>query len=236
MIRNTKDCIEDKIVIVVYGESGAGKTTLIKTIKGTPLIINAENGLRSIADAGIDYFDLTKSEINGVVTEIGRIDRFNKLDMFLRDIHKYREKYDWLVFDSLTEIAQNLVEGLKFKHEGNNNHYVMWGDYKNHIEALVKMLRDVFHFNVLFLALDNFSSNEEGVRFHQIDVPGSASRTIPAMVDEVFYLKKFVNQDGNEERLLLTDTYKNFLAKDRSGKLNQFEKPDLGLIMDKIKS
>jgi len=220
--------------MLVYGESGAGKTSLTKTLDGKVLIINAENGSLSLKGLDSDVYDLTKGEIGGQVIELDRTQRFHKLESFLLEIGSYRDKYDWLVFDSLTEIAQNLIEGLKSEYGADG--FKVWGTYSEKLIGMMKTLRDVFHFNVLFLALDTVAQDENGQRFIDINIQGKkAAEAIPAQFDFVFHLKKFTDDEGQDKRVLVTSSYKNIKAKDRSGKLNQFEEPNISKIIKKIK-
>ena len=57
--------------------------------------------------------------------------------------------------------------------------------------------------------------------------------SLMAIFDEVLYItSKTTRLDGT--RCVYTDSFEGYPAKDRSGKLDYVEKPDLGLITDKI--
>ena len=56
--KRTSQIMNNGITILVYGQSGVGKTTLIKTLPGKVLILSAEAGLLSLRDTDIEYVDI----------------------------------------------------------------------------------------------------------------------------------------------------------------------------------
>ena len=236
MFTTINECIGNNFSMLVYGESGAGKTSLTKTLPCDPsrvLFVNAENGGLSIKDSGVAVYDLTKEKSGDSIIELNRTERFHKLARFMTEIGQHKDEYDWIVIDSLTEISQNLVEGLKIEHAGDN--YAVWGNYTEKLISMIKTFRDIYHFNVVFLALDTVTQDEAGQRFMDINIQGKkAAEAIPAQFDFVFYLKKYEDNEGNEQRSLVTSSYKNIKAKDRSDKLDQFEPADISKIVEKI--
>lgn len=223
-----------RVVALVYGQPKIGKTSLTASLPGKPLIVNLENGLLSLQDHDIDVYDCT-IDANGVPME--RHHRFEKLiHLFKNELIKdeIKKKYNWIVIDSLTEVAQCLVEAMKIKHPDGKDALKLWGEYSDKMMDLVKQMRDFRPYNVLFLALEQTDKDENSRRFVGVDLNGKISQRIPALVDEVFHYRKFRKEDGTEVRKLVTSTYENAIAGDRSGKLSQFEDPDMGKIVRKI--
>lgn len=99
--------------------------------------------------------------------------------------------------------------------------------------GIVKSIRDLKGYTIVVTALSKVDKDEFQRRYHAVDIAGKVSERLPAFFDEVFYLGQFDVND-KKERLLLTQTYETYLAKDRSGKLSQFEQPNLGTIINKI--
>ena len=232
MFKTTKNFKSDRLSLLVYGPSGSGKTSVAATLPGKVLLVNAENGLLSISSGKeMAVYDLT---VDGNGKDLDRSFRFEKLLHLLKEVLPgMTDKFDWLVFDSLTEISQNLVEGLKKKYPDKSDGLKLWGEYNDFMVAFVKQLRDYRPFNILLLALDSVDKDDSGKRFVGVDINGKISSRIPALIDEVFYLKDF-EADGKKIKKLITASYMNIVAKDRSGKLDQFEDPDLGKIIEKI--
>lgn len=67
-------------------------------------------------------------------------------------------------------------------------------------------------------------------------MPGSKlAQQIPYMFDEVFALRVEVDEDKQKYRVLQTSRDAKYEAKDRSGLLDEFERPSLRRIKKKIK-
>jgi len=235
MFTDTKKIKQDaRIVALVYGQPKIGKTSLAKTLPGKTLIVNMENGLLSLQDEIIDVYDCTVDKNN---VPMSRDMRFEKLiHLFTNVLSKdeMKKKYKWIVIDSLTEVGQCLVESMKKKYPDAKDSLRLWGDYSDKITDLVKQMRDYKPYNVLFLALEVADKDDLSRRFVGVDLNGKISQRVPALVDEVFQYRKFMNDEGKEIRKLVTSTYDKAIAGDRSGKLKQFEDPNMNHIINKI--
>lgn len=228
-IQSTNEIDSQKINCVIYGLSGAGKTSLAKTLAGyKPLIISAEGGLLSIRGSGIDFLDLTRDG-TALVPRDKRADRIREVYQYLLT-PEAREKYDTIVIDSLTEIGQCVQESVKKEFPNANQALPMWGEYGNRMRDLVKAFRDLPGFNVVFISLSKISKDENGRRFSEFDIAGSISDKLPGFLDLVLYLR--VNTDGLRE--LVCQPTDSILAKDRSGKLDKVEPANLGFLFNKI--
>lgn len=234
MFVSVNETLNDKCTIVLFGPSGIGKTYSPLTIgidESKICYVSSENGLQSIKDSSAKVFDLTR--LDG--KEVPREKRFDRCMDFLREMYKQKvEDIEWLVFDSLTEISQCLVEKLKLEFPEPKDGLRLWGKYNEQITYFIKKVRDLNLYNTLFLALDTIDKDENSVRYTSIDVPGSVKRRIPAYVDFCFYYHMIEDDEGKQKRCFITSPYKNIIAKDRSGKLNKFEEANFKVILDKI--
>jgi phage nucleotide-binding protein len=213
--------------MLIYGASGAGKTSLAKTIKEKCLIISAESGLLSLSDYDIDVVDIADGD---------PLDRWAKV---LEIFHFLKRKetaktYDWIFIDSLTEIAQILVARLKKKYPEKKDSLPMWGEYNDSIRGLIKSFRDLKGYHVVMTALQSLDKDEFGARFYGVDINGKVSNQVDSFFDEVFHLKVFEDDEGNTKRALITQRTGDSVGKDRSGKLNPMEPCDLNHIKTKI--
>ena len=66
-------------------------------------------------------------------------------------------------------------------------------------------------------------------------MPGKAlTQALPYLFDEVLALRVERDAEGHAQRAIMCDSDGVWLAKDRSGKLDAWEAPDLGAIIAKI--
>lgn len=228
-VNNIKTMPKMALKFLIFGESGVGKTTLAKTVGEPTLIISAESGLLSLEGSDIDVIDLLTDDEGRLLPKEKRIARLGEVYKFL-NLPETQKKYKWVFLDSMTEIFQNLVEQLQSEYTDSKDTIKMWGEYAKRARSLVKSFRDLPHYNVVFTALSAEDKDENNRRFTKINVNGSISTQLPSFFDEVFYY--YIHED---RRLLLTGKQENVMAKDRSGKLNKNEEPNLGLIAKKIR-
>lgn len=140
----------------------------------------------------------------------------------------------WVVLDSLTEIASRCAEELKKKYPSHSDGLKMWGEYNDKMTAVVKSFRDL-KFNVVVTALEAVEVDELNRRYYGPAIQGNQlKQRLSSYFDESFFMTSLKQSDGAERRVFITQPYERYPAKDRSGKLDQFERPDLGYIRDKI--
>ena len=229
-IQNTKTISQDKFNILVYGESGVGKTTLASTIGEPTLIISAESGLLSIAGSEIDVIDISTDDDGNVIPKEKRIHRLGQAYNYLLT-NECKNKYKWVFIDSLSEISQNLIEKLNSEYPDKSKSLVMYGENSKQLKSIIKMFRDLPYYNVLMTALAVPEKNEDGKRFMEINLVGNFAKQIAAYFDEVFYMCI----DKDKKRILITEKTDFSQSKDRSGKLDMVEQPEINKIALKIK-
>ena len=234
-LMNTSTIEQSKIKLLVYGEPGAGKTTLARTIKEPTLIVSAEAGLLSLSGTKIDVVDITTDDNGAILPKERRIERLAEVYKFLLR-EDTRKKYSWIFIDSLTEIGQNLVEQLQQEYPDRSDSLKLWGDYATKMRGLIKSFRDLPYYNVVFTALTTIDKDDVGNRYRGVDLQGRISDQLPAYFDEVFFLFVKTDEEGGEKRVLLCHKTNQFKTKDRSGKLNKYEPADLSVIIKKIRS
>jgi len=206
--------------ILVYGMAGAGKTTLAKTCPGKVLVISAEAGLLSIKDA---------SNVEAIeVKEASEV-------MELHDACKSGKlQYDTVCLDSVSEISEILLTWEKSR---SKDPRMAYGNVQESVTNLMRAFRDL-NMHVLFLCKEDVV-NDDGVLRHAPKMVGTKlGESITYFFDEVLALRIIEDQDDEgkniQNRWLQTVYGQGYKAKDRSGKLENFEKPDISALIEKL--
>lgn len=215
-ITNTKDVAAQYIKVLVHGPAGAGKTRLCATTGGKPIILSAEGGLLSLAGSDID------------VIEIGNMADLYEAYNFL----KTDTQYDWVCLDSITEIAEIVLIAEKAK---TNDPRKAYGELQVQMMEIMRHFRDLPK-NIYFAAKQEKTKDEvTGGMLYAPAAPGQKiGPAMPYLFDLVFALHSWKDEAGVIQRAFQTQKDAQFDAKDRSGKLDMIEPPDLSLVYQKI--
>tara|TARA_R110001632_G_scaffold119141_1_gene231680 strand:+ start:848 stop:1522 length:675 start_codon:yes stop_codon:yes gene_type:complete len=217
-LQNTGQATAAAIKLLVYGGSGVGKTSLIPTMPA-PIILSAEAGLLSIASADLPF-------------------------LAIKSMEDLREAYTWLTtsddaagfksiaLDSISEIAEVCLESEKKSAKDPRQAY---GEMATTMAQVIRMFRDIPDRHVLFTAKLDKSQDEMGRMLYAPSMPGNKTgQALPYYFDIVAALRVEKDGDGNAQRALMCDTDGLWQAKDRSGKLDAWEAPEIGEIISKI--
>jgi len=218
-LRNTNDVATHGVKILVYGQAGAGKTFLIKSLPN-PVILSAEGGLLSIKDSNLPFLQI-------------------------ENMQTLKEAYEWatnsdeakqfesIALDSLSEIAEVVLSAEKVTAKDPRQAY---GEMQDQMTKLIRAFRDLPGKHVYFSAKVEKAQDEMGKLLYYPSMPGNKTgQQLPYFFDEVLALQVGKDQEGTTQRALLTESDGQWVAKDRSGKLSVWEMPDLNNIINKIK-
>lgn len=206
------------VKLLVYGQAGAGKTSLIRTLP-SPIILSAEGGLLSIQDADLPFIEI--ASLDGL-----------------------REAYEWLsqsqeashfesiAIDSISEVAEVVLNAEKKSTKDPRQAY---GAMQEHMAEIIRAFRDLPGRNVYMSAKLDKSQDEMGRVLYAPSMPGNKTgQALPYLFDEVLALRVEKDSENKTQRALMSESDGLWLAKDRSGKLDAWEAPDLGAIIVKI--
>ncbi len=217
-LKRTGTLSANGVKLLVYGQAGAGKTSLIRTLP-EPIVLSAEGGLLSIQDADLPFIEVASME-------------------------DLREAYEWVAgsdeakvfasvaLDSISEVAEVV---LQYELKRNKDGRAAYGELNSTMNELIRAFRDLPGKHVYMSAKLEKSQDEMGRMLYNPGMPGkSLTQGLPYFFDEVLALRVEKDADGNTQRALMCDSDGLWAAKDRSGKLDAWEAPDLGAIIAKI--
>jgi phage nucleotide-binding protein len=217
-LKRTKEATAQAVKLLVYGQAGAGKTSLIPTLP-KPVILSAEGGLLSIADTNLPFIEITS-------------------------MAELQEAYKWLTssaeaaefesvaLDSISEIAEVVLNAEK---KINKDPRAAYGAMQEQMADVIRAFRDLPGKHVYMSAKLEKTQDEMGRVLYAPSMPGNKTgQSLPYFFDEVLALRVEKDAEGNTRRALMTDGDGLWLAKDRSGKLEVWEDADLGDIIRKI--
>ena len=202
-----------------YGDAGVGKTVLCSTAPN-PVIISAEAGLMSISD-----FDIPVIEVKSL-TDVKDAYRFATESAEMKN-------FETVCLDSITEIAEVLLTQYKNEEKDPRQAY---GRMMDDMGSLIRQFRDLQGFNIYFSAKQTRVEDDfTGISSFRPLMPGkSLMNGLPFFFDEVMALRVGVADDKSTYRYVQTQSDIQYIAKDRSGKLDEMERPDLTHIFSKI--
>jgi phage nucleotide-binding protein len=217
-LKRTKEATAQAVKLLVYGQAGAGKTSLIPTLP-KPVILSAEGGLLSIADTNLPFIEITSMQ-------------------------ELKEAYQWLTgsaeaaefqsvaLDSISEIAEVVLNQEK---KINKDPRAAYGAMQEQMADIIRGFRDLPGKHVYMSAKLEKTQDEMGRVLYAPSMPGNKTgQSLPYFFDEVLAMRVEKDAEGNTRRALMTDGDGLWLAKDRSGKLEVWEDADLGEIIKKI--
>jgi phage nucleotide-binding protein len=217
-LRSTGSLSANGVKMLVYGNAGSGKTSLIPTLP-SPVVLSAEGGLLSIQGADVPFI-----EINSMATLMEAYSWLIESDE--------AKQFESVALDSISEIGEVvLAEELKKNKDGR----AAYGELNTVMASMIRAFRDLPNKHVYFTAKCDKSQDETGRMLYAPSMPGkSLSMQIPYFFDLLLALRVEKDQEGNAQRALMCDSDGIWQAKDRSGKLDTWEAPDLGAIITKI--
>ena len=200
--------------------AGAGKTFLARTAPGKVLVISAEAGLLSIRDAqNVEAIEVKSA---AEVVEVYEALRSGKL------------QYDTVCLDSISEISELLLQAEKARHKDARKAY---GEVQESVTNVMRAFRDL-QMHVMFICKEDKVNNDGTFEQAPKMVGTKLGQSITYFFDEVLALRVIedTDEEGNpvQARWLQTRIGQGYVAKDRSGKLEAFEEPNLTKLIEKL--
>jgi len=217
-VKTTGSLAANGVKVLVYGQAGAGKTSLIKTLP-SPIVLSAEGGLLSIQDADLPFIEIASmtdlQEAYKWLTEADEAKAFKSVAL-----------------DSISEIAEVVLNTEK---KATKDPRQAYGAMQEQMADIIRAFRDLPGRHVYMSAKLEKTQDEMGRVLYAPSMPGNKTgQALPYFFDEVLALRVEKDGDNNTQRALMCDSDGLWLAKDRSGKLDMWEAPDLSAVFAKI--
>lgn len=217
-VKTTGSLSANGVKVLVYGQAGAGKTSLIKTLP-SPILLSAEGGLLSIQDADLPFIEIAS------MTD-------------LQEAYKWltesddAKAYKSVALDSISEIAEVVLNAEK---KATKDPRQAYGAMQEQMADIIRAFRDLPGRHVYMSAKLEKTQDEMGRVLYAPSMPGNKTgQALPYFFDEVLAMRVEKDGEGNTQRALMCDSDGLWLAKDRSGKLDMWEAPDLSAVFAKI--
>ncbi|MBT4081020.1 MAG: AAA family ATPase [Gammaproteobacteria bacterium] len=217
-LKSTGELHSDGISALVYGQAGTGKTSLIRTLPA-PVVFSAEGGLLSLASDNIPYI------------EVKTMDDLKEGYQWLTESDEAKQ-FGSVALDSISEIAEVVLAHEK---KVNKDGRAAYGEMDVQVSEIIRAFRDL-PINTYMSAKLEKQQDEMGRMLYFPSLPGNkTAQKLPYFFDEVLALRVEKDAEGISQRALMCESDGLWLAKDRSGKLDGWEAPDLMLAFNKIK-
>jgi hypothetical protein len=240
---------------LILGPPGVGKTSLLRTIDAaSTLFVDLEAGDLAVQDVAIDQMRPGTWEecrdlacfLAGPNLNVRPKDQYGQ-DHYERSVARFGSadalsKYSTIFVDSITVAGRLCFNWCEHQPESYNakGEKNLLGTYGLHGRELIQWITRLQHArtrNVVFVCLLEEKEDDFKRKSWAAQIDGSkAGREMPGIVDEVITMALIRPEEGPPYRAFVTDPANEwgFPAKDRSGRLDAMEPPDLGRLFAKL--
>jgi hypothetical protein len=243
--------------VLIVGPSGVGKTSLLRTLKAemlaTTLLVDIEAGDSAVADLSIPSVRPRRwEECRDLACALGGFNpalpatacyseaHFNQV--MQNDELVHLASYQILFVDSLTAAARLCFTWAEQQPEavtdrGRRDLRAIYGLHGRSMVGWLNQLQHARGRNVVFVAVLEKNVDDFNIATWQPQVEGGKTgRELPAIVDQITTMTWIDFGDRKPVRafVCINPNPWGYPAKDRSGRLDQLEPPNLGALLEKL--
>jgi phage nucleotide-binding protein len=213
----TVDSMPDKgRTVMIYGQAGRGKTSLINTLHGNILLISIDCG-EQVLDAKKDYNQIDLCTlVSRTITDPTK--SVQKLECFIDSLMEMEElPWDYIIVDNISELQDVYASALRTKRNQDYSENFLNVDVSIDILRILKKMRNLTYKgpNVIYLAWEaTVKVSDADGEIHSEKGPmimGQSQQRIEGLVDFVMALR--VDKKGS--RYLQLDADHKYAAKKR---------------------
>jgi len=212
--------------ILLYGQTGAGKSWLAATAPKPLVLLTEANGHASVAH----------SNPEALVVPVRTME---ELDVILRSIHtgemQKAHQFETLVIDSMTELQRLLKMKILSRSNRTKMQLADWGDLANEMVRYIRAIRDLPCHVVCTALQDSYVEDDSGKRFVQPSFEGKKTvSVISQFFNAVGLLYKRAGEGDISERLIMWDGPEWVMCKPCHPLAGVHEQPDMSEIVRSI--
>lgn len=241
--------------IMIVGKTAIGKTSLLRSLKAellaTTLLVDLEAGDLPIADLPVaSVRPRTWLDLRDLAVAIGGPDPARPRGAYSQD--HYDEviadqtfaslaHFNIIFVDSYTELSRRCLAWAEHRPEsfnayGKRDLRGTYGLVGRELIAWTQQLQYSLARTVVLTAILEKTTADLGVSSWRIQLAGQrTARELPAILDEIITMEMVTFRDKQVRSFVCHPTNSwGYPAKDRSGRLDMFEEPNLGKLLAKL--
>lgn len=207
---------------LVYGPPGSGKTPLVNTCP-RPLLLACEPGLLSMRNSTVPTFQ---------AYDAASIDEFFK--WFFNSTET--KNFDTICVDSIPQLADTYLQAAltgKSKSGSKMHGLAAYGDMATRTMEHLRGLYYTMHKHTYLICKEGWIDETNG-KMRRPYFPGQQLNTdVPHLFDEILHLGIHSVPNAGQIKSFQCSATIDTVARDRTGALSEYEKPDFGYIIKK---